>query len=286
MKIFYLIAIAALSITGANAQNSIRPNIYVQDLQYYNPASLALDSGDLSQTAIYGKYKFVGNAKGIWHKPMNVWLSHAARIGQKNAFYTISYVRDDYSFFDRNAVYLGYVRQINLGERFHLNYGGRVVANIDLIDWDDFRLPHTESGRSTRFNPDLDLGMSFQLRNLKAGVGLKNVIGTSTKLEDAVLIKNHFEINAHLAYKQNFGKQFSVTPFLLLANERSTLIDAGLSFSMFNRLQAAYALRVNELKSVITLNVGLSKNFSMGAAYDRSGLVSDHNVDFVLRYRR
>jgi hypothetical protein len=72
----------------------------------------------------------------------------------------------------------------------------------------------------------------------------------------------------------------------LLAKERSTLIDAGLSFLLLNKIRAAYALRVNELKSVIILDVDVYKGFSVGVAYDRSSLVSDNNFDFVLRYRR
>ena len=286
MKAFYLTMVAATFALSGIAQNSIRPNIYLQDMQYYNPASVAIDSTQSLQITIYTKYEWVDNDKDIWNKPMNIWLSHAARIGKTNSFYTLSYVNDAYSFFNRNALYIGYVRQKKLGKTSSLSYGGRVVANMDVIKWNKLQLPHSEGGNSLRFNPDLDLGVSYQYKKFTAGVGIKNIIGSSTKIENATLLKNHREVNVNLSYQQNIGKKFSVTPFLLLANERSTLIDAGLSFSAFKFVSASYTLRVNELKSVITLNVDVDKHFSVGIAYDRSDLVSDNNFDFVLRYRR
>jgi len=90
----------------------------------------------------------------------------------------------------------------------------------------------------------------------------------------------------NLGYRQNIGSWFAVTPFVLLAHERSTLIDAGLCFTLLNRINASYALRVNELKSVIVLDANVYKGWSIGIAYDRSSLVSDNNFDFVVRFRK
>jgi type IX secretion system PorP/SprF family membrane protein len=287
MRAFYLIIFFAVTFPlASSAQNSIRPNIYLQDMQYYNPASIALDSTQSSQAAIYGKYKSVDNQDDIWKKPMNLWLSHVGRIGSSNSFYTISYVNDVYSFYNRNAVYIGYVKQKKIGRSSVLSLGGRIVGNFDGIHWDKFELPHTESGSTKRFNPDLDLGVAYQFKKFKAGLGIKNLIASSSKIDGSTLLKNHREFNVNLSYQQNIGRQFAITPFVLLANERSTLIDAGLSFSLLNKVRASYALRVNELKSVITLDVDVYKGFSVGVAYDRSSLVSDNNFDFVLRYRR
>jgi hypothetical protein len=277
---------AVISPLASSAQNSIRPNIYLLDMQYYNPASVALDSAQSSQTAIYGKYKSVNNENDIWNKPMTLWLSHMGRIGKSNSFYTLSYVNDVYSFFNRNAVYIGYVQQKQIGKSSTLSLAGRIVSNFDAIHWDKFKLPHEKSGTTRRFNPDLDLGIAYQFKNFRAGLGAKNILANSSRIEGSTLLKNHREFNLNLSYQQNIGRQFAITPFVLLANERSTLIDAGLSFLLLNKIRAAYALRVNELKSVIILDVDVYKGFSVGVAYDRSSLVSDNNFDFVLRYRR
>jgi type IX secretion system PorP/SprF family membrane protein len=286
MRAFYLIMFAVTLPLASSAQNSIRPNIYLLDMQYYNPASVALDSAQSSQTAIYGKYKSVNNENDIWNKPMTLWLSHMGRIGKSNSFYTLSYVNDVYSFFNRNAVYIGYVRQKQIGKSSTLSLAGRIVSNFDAIHWDKFKLPHEKSGTTRRFNPDLDLGIAYQFKNFRAGLGAKNILANSSRIEGSTLLKNHREFNLNLSYQQNIGRQFAITPFVLLANERSTLIDAGLSFLLLNKIRAAYALRVNELKSVIILDVDVYKGFSVGVAYDRSSLVSDNNFDFVLRYRR
>jgi hypothetical protein len=286
MRAFYLIMFAVTLPLASSAQNSIRPNIYLLDMQYYNPASVALDSAQSSQTAIYGKYKSVNNENDIWNKPMTLWLSHMGRIGKSNSFYTLSYVNDVYSFFNRNAVYIGYVQQKQIGKSSTLSLAGRIVSNFDAIHWDKFKLPHEKSGTTRRFNPDLDLGIAYQFKNFRAGLGAKNILANSSRIEGSTLLKNHREFNLNLSYQQNIGRQFAITPFVLLAKERSTLIDAGLSFLLLNKIRAAYALRVNELKSVIILDVDVYKGFSVGVAYDRSSLVSDNNFDFVLRYRR
>lgn len=234
---------------------------------------------------MYDKYRSVDNEKDIWNKHMNIWLSHAGRIGHSNSFYTVSYVNDRYSFFSPNALYFGYVRQIKKGASV-FSYGGRIVANIDAVNWNRFELPHNESGKTIRFNPDLDIGATYQFRQLNVGLGLKNLVGTNTKAEGAVLLRDHREINVNLGYRQNIGSWFAVTPFVLLAHERSTLIDAGLCFTLLNRINASYALRVNELKSVIVLDANVYKGWSIGIACDRSSLVSDNNFDFVVRFRK
>lgn len=286
MRAFFLLLSVLLFSLELTAQNSIRPNIYLQDMQYYNPAAVAIDSNQFSQTAVYGKYKAVDNEDDSWKKPMTVWLSHAGRIGRSNSFYTISYVNDVYSFYNRNALYVGYLKQKRIGKSSSLSFGGRIVGNLDAIHWDKFKLPNDQSGSTRRFNPDLDLGITYQFKRLKAGLGVKNVLANASKIAGSTLLKNYREFNVHVSYQQNIGNHFALTPFMLLANERSTLIDAGLSFLVLNKIRAAYALRVNELKSVLTLDVDVYKGVSIGMAYDRSSLVSDNNFDVVLRYRR
>lgn len=286
MKHFILILITGLFASAAAAQNSIRPNIYLQDMQYYNPASVAIDSSHRSQAALYSKYKFVDNEKDVWNKPANIWLSYAGRIKESNSFYTISYVNDRYSFFDRNAIYLGYTRQWKMGRSSTLSYGARGVANMDRIRWNKLALPHQHTGNTFRFDPDLDIGLAYSFKRLNAGIGLKNIFSTSFKEEGAVLLKDHREVNIDLSYRQPLGKRFAITPFVLLLNERNTLIDAGLNFTLLNKINASYALRVNELKSVIVLDAAIYKGWSIGIGYDRSDLVSDNNVDLVIRYRR
>lgn len=286
MRAFFVLLFVLTFSLELTAQNSIRPNIYLQDMQYYNPASVAIDTNQFSQTAVYGKYKSVDNDDDIWKKPMTFWLSHVGRIGKTNSFYTISYVNDVYSFYNRNAIYVGFVQQKRIGKSSTLSFSGRIIGNLDAIQWEKFKLPHTENGSTRRFNPDLDLGITYQFKKLRTGLGVKNVFANSSKIAGSTLLKNHREFNVDVSYRQNIGRQFAITPFLLLANERSTLIDAGLSFSLLNKIRASYALRVNELKSVITLDVDVYKGVSIGLAYDRSSLVSDKNFDVVLRYRR
>lgn len=285
-KYICLFIILSLLVKITEAQNSIRPNIYLLDMNYYNPAYIAIDSNERSLSSLYAKYKSVDNDDAIWDKPMNIWLNHVSRIANGDSFYTLSYINDQYSFFSRNSLYVGYTQQFKISQSSTFSYGGRVVANMDFLNWDKFELPHSRSGKSLYFNPDLDIGAAYQFKEWNAGIGLKNMFETSTKIEDATLLQNHRELNFNLSYRKNIGRYFAVTPFLLLAHERSTLTDAGLCFTVIEKVRASYALRVNELKSVIALDAAIYKGWSIGMAYDRSSLVSDNNLDFVIRYKR
>lgn len=285
MKIVYLLLTGLLFSLTVEGQNTLRPNIYLNDMHYYNPAAIRLDSHHHLQSTVYALKKQVENDEAIWNKPLSIILNHTGRIKEGNSFYTVSYINDRYSFFNRNALYLGYVREIRK-EASRFTYGGRIVANMDAIRWDKLVLPHTRSGKTLHFNPELDLGVTYQHKRFNAGLGLKNLIGSRTRTEDAELLKNHREMNVNFSYRINIGRPLAVSPFLLLAHERNTRIDAGLCFTLFNRVDASYALRVNELKSIITLDTPLYKAWSIGLAYDRSSLVSDHNFDLLLRYRK
>ncbi len=286
MKIFYTLLLVGLFTGIGYAQNSIRANNYMSDMQYYNPANVSIDSVLTTKTALSIKKKSVTNDDEIWNKRLSVMLSHAGRIGETNSYYTVSYVNDDYSFFNRNALYLGYTQQLNLTESSQLSIGARVVANMDIINWDKLQLPHNEDGRSLRFNPDLDLGIDYRFKKFNAGIGVKNITENSFKLEGVALIQNRREINVNLSYQQGFTNNFSITPFVLLMHERNTIADAGLYFSIFKRYHISYALRINELRSIVALNIEQNKYFSFGVAFDRSDLVSDIHWDFVVRYSR
>ena len=282
MKRLYVILLFLMS-AGVFAQNSLQPNIFLNDLHYYNPAAVGISKQENLSITAYGKQRFVEG--DIYRKPLNPWINYVNRV-RENDILTVSYIHDSYSYFSRNSLYLGYVREFSLGKSSVLGLGGRVVGNVDRVNWDKFQLPHLESGNTVFFNPELDLGVHWMFYGLKAGAGFKNLLGSSAKHDNAVLIQNRKELNFNLSYRQNLGQNFQITPLLLVNRERNTLINAGLSVNAFKKLNVSYILRLNQLRGIYGLDFTLPKGLSVGLSLDRSVLMSDNNFDFVLRYRK
>lgn len=282
MKKLY-IGLQLLLSLGGFAQNSIQPNIFLNDLHYYNPAAVGINRHENLQITAYGKQRFVQD--DIYRKPLNTWINYTNRV-KENDIITMSYIHDSYSYFSRNSLYLGYIREFTFGKSSVLGLGGRLVGNVDRVSWDKFLLPHSESGKDLFFNPEIDLGVHWMFHGFKAGAGFKNVLGSSTKHDNSAIIQNRREMNFNLSYQQNIGTKFHVTPLVLVNMERNTLINAGLAVSAFNKLNVSYILRLNQLRGIYGLDFNVAKGLSLGLSMDRSLLMSDNNFDFVLRYRK
>ncbi len=282
-KICFILFYSGILIS-ANGQNTIRPTIYFQDMNYYNPSAIPLDTLEDHRISVYGKYKIVENEDKIWNKPPSVFANYIGRIRKSNSFYTVSYINDIYSFYNRSTIYAGYTYQKKWGKSNVLSLGGRLVLNNDIINWTKLKIPHHETGKGIKFSPDLDLGIQYQIKGFTAGVSTKNVLGSSTKLEGEDLLKNWREAYFNVSYLFRIGKKVKVAPYALLYWERKLAIDGGLYLSLFNRVNVSYLLRVLELRSIYTLDVKIYKGLNVGLGFDHSKLLLDSNVDALIRY--
>lgn len=282
-NVYFLLFCVGFYLDGFG-QNTIRPNIYFQNMNYYNPSAITLDSSENYNVSLYGKHKFVENEDDIWKKPTTLLLNHSGRIRQSNSFYSLSYISDKYSFYNRNTVYAGYSHQIKLGSAGTLSLGGRVVLNFDAISWNKLELVHNKTGKSTRFSPDVDFGVQYQSKRFTTGLSSKNMMALSSNLDGSELLKNKREFYVNTSYELISRKNFRATPFLLLYTERKSFIDGGLTISAFNRIDASYTLRINELRGIYYLGVDITKGFQIGASLDRSALLPDNNLDVTIKY--
>src|SRR6218665_471248 len=132
MKKLY-IGLQLLLSLGGFAQNSIQPNIFLNDLHYYNPAAVGINRHENLQITAYGKQRFVED--DIYRKPLNTWINYTNRV-KENGIITMSYIHDSYSYFSRNSLYLGYIREFTFGKSSVLGLGGRLVGNVDRVSWD------------------------------------------------------------------------------------------------------------------------------------------------------
>ncbi len=280
LRALFLVMVAAPSY----AQHYLSPSLYNRDMNYFNPASLPIDSTSDYYVSVLGKRKFVANDKEIWDKPATLLANFIGRTSNPKGLFSVAYLNDRYSYFSRNGIYGGYIREIPLG-RAGLSVSARGVVNVDRIRWDDLGFPVSEEGTSVRFAPDLDFGAEFRAGGFSLGTAVHNMLEGKVTIREADAIRNIRAFVFHSAYRFGIGKQVKVSPYALVRLKRNILLDAGLSASLFNRVSLSYTLRINELRGIYAVEARIMRKLFMGIAFDRSPLYPDHNGDLLFRYQ-
>ncbi|PRY88016.1 type IX secretion system membrane protein PorP/SprF [Mongoliibacter ruber] len=284
MKKLLILSFFAIIPALSMAQYNMRPSAYFQDMLLYNPASLPEMGDDSQRLLLYSRTKFIPENEGIWEKSPTFYADYLSMNDTKNSYFTIGYMNDKYSFFSRNSLHGGYGRIIKLGENSNLTLGGRFTLHSDLINWSNYQLPNNETGRSFRLSPDIDVGAQFQLKAFKLGASVRNTIGISQEIDEEGIITTQRAFVVNTSYDFTINEKFVVAPYVLLYTELKTEIDAGLFLSFERKVNFSYLLRVNELRSILTLEGRLYRGLSIGAAYDQSPLLPSNNLDIFFRY--
>lgn len=255
-------------------------------MNFYNAAAGISDTSATCEFSAYVKDKIVSDDNDeVWDKPAKIYLNHIGNMNNK-AFYNISYIYDGYSFYSRNTIYAGYARKLKMFGSSSLSVGGRLILNIDNVDWDKLGQIEEKPSKSTGITPDFDLGAQFNWGGLTVGTSAKNLLASSFKVDGEELIKDWREVYLNASYSLGFFKQnFKVAPYMLVVFERDVEMDAGLNLTFYNTVDVSYALSVFELRSVLTTKVKLFKKFQVGFAIDKSTVFSDNNLDFLVSYK-
>lgn len=285
MKTIIITIAITLCAFSIRAQNTLRPNIYFQNMNYYNPASGVRDTSFQQNLSLYLKDKYVNEDNDvIWNKPTNVYLNHIYNRNSKST-YNVSYIYDGYSFYSRNTIYAGYAHTFRLGNSQLFNIGGRIIFNFDKINWDDIPQASDKSTSEFYFTPDFDLGIQYQWSGLTLGVSTKNLFENSVKVDNEEIIKDWRElyINASYTFKL-FQQNLNISPFVLYFKERDIELDAGLNFNIYKVIDVSYTLRTFELRSIYALKINLPRHIQIGMAIDHSSVFSDTNIDALIGY--
>jgi hypothetical protein len=283
MKTLFTIAFCIILPVLTMAQYNMRPSAYYQDMLFYNPASIP-EMGEASQRILlYSRSKIIPENEGIWEKGPTFYADYLSINEKKKSYFTVGYMNDNYSFFNRNSLYGGYGKYIELGTNSTLTFGGRLALHSDIVNWSNYQLPHSETGRSLRLSPDMDLGAQFQWNAFKLGASFKNTIGVTQMLDDEGIITTQRAFVINTSYDFTINDRLIVAPYVLLYTELKTEIDAGLFLSFDRIVNFSYLIRVNELRSIFTLEGRLFRDLSIGAAYDQSPLLPSNNLDIFVR---
>lgn len=287
MKAGFLLLLLSMISAGAYSQSTMRPNIYFQDMNYYNSAASALSDSMNVHFSLYAKHKFVENEDYIWNKPPIFFLNYIRNLKNKRGFYTVGLITDQYSFYSRNTIYGGYTHKFSFGKKKNskLDIGARLVINFDVINWDRFKLPVDESGISLKPNADLDFGILYRLKGFTWGLSAKNLVGSSVKMDDQILLENQREYYVNTSYLFRIKNKVEIAPYVLFRQEHNPEMDLGLHAGFFKRIDFSYQLRLLKVRHVFTVQGYLTRSLMIGAAFDYSPVLSDKNIDFCVRYR-
>jgi type IX secretion system PorP/SprF family membrane protein len=286
MRFPLILLLTCCCVSAAFAQNTMRPNIYFENMSFYNAAA-ATDGVNLSPTvSLYLKDKFVDDQNDeIWHKPPIAAISYLARIDDL-ATYHVAYIYDGYSFYSRNTLYAGYARKLRRTDESSLALGGRLVLNFDHVDWDELTQVGEEPPASSHLTPDCDLGIQYELKRLTLGASVKNLLASSFRVDGEDLIKDWREFYVNGSYTFIIGDDhFRISPNILYMSERDIEMDVGVNVGIYEVVDVSYALRAFELRNIVGARVALWKRYQLGGAVDFSSVFSDTNVDFMIRYR-
>lgn len=266
---------------AAYGQDVFRPSMYFRNMNYYNVAAGPADTTADRQASLYGKYKLIEN--DVWQKPANIFASYLGNCNRLPGFYSAGYLYDGYSFYDRHSIYAGYTYEWKLAGTNKLSAGVRGIFNFDRVQWD--KLSQVDkSGSDTYFTPDLDVGVQYQVKGFTLGFSSKNLASNAKRIDGEVLLKNQREWYSNISYAFNIRQKFTIAPYMLLYRERKSGLEAGLYFSLYDRVSVSYQLRIKELRNFYSLRIKVYKGLSLGVAMDHSSVYKDKNIDAVISY--
>jgi type IX secretion system PorP/SprF family membrane protein len=279
-KILPYIFICVFGIT--NAQSTFRPSIYLNNLNYYNPAS-GWNKDMTGEASIYLQHKFVNN--DLFVKPTNIFANYLGNTNGKKHHFSASYIFDMYSFYTRNIFSGGYAYSLDFEEKGNLTFGTRVSFALDYINQKKIEQSINGKVGGLRFSPDFDLGINYRYKGLDIGIGARNIVGTKTKISGETIFNNQRLLNFSASYQYFIKDKFGIAPMVMLHLERNFGFDAGLNLNFWRIVDVGYIFRLNQFRNIGTLGVNIAKKYYIGFAADKALLTTDVNADFTFRYK-
>lgn len=269
-----------------SAQNTLRPALYFNNMNYYNAASNLSDTASVKGVMLYVKKKYIdSDNEVIWDKPANVYLNYIGNINTKS-FLNISYISDGYSFHNRHTLYGGYGRIFKIGKSQTINAAVRAVFNFDKMKWEKLGQIQDKPSSNLHLTPELDLGLQYQWRHLIVGVSWKNMFSSAYKVDGNAIFREWRELYINASYTFGlFRRNLHVSPYVLYFKERDIEFDMGVNFTIGKYIDVSYCLRTFELRSIYSTRVKVFKDFQLGMAVDHSSVFTDTNVDWMISYQ-
>lgn len=281
MKKLLLIALLGISF-GTFSQSLIRQDMYFNNMNYINAAAGVSDTNYNNDVQLYLIHRFVPN--NSYTKAPNVFLNYIGKIDKIKGSINVGYVYDNYSFFDRHLLQLGYATHLRKGNH-HFDIGLRAVMNLDhLKDRSVYEGNDVTDIKGTYVLPDLDFGFQYRIKGFTFGLASKNLFRNNV-VNTYKLFENERIFYSNISYTQPIGKNFQLSIFTLPSYTTSFQIDLGLDAVFWKRAEVAYLFRLKELRHVYRVSVNITKKMYTGLSFSHSHVNSDYTGNFMFGYK-
>lgn len=281
MKKLLLIGLLGISC-GTFSQSLIRQDMYFKNMNYINAAAGLSDTNFSNDLQLYMIHRFVPNSS--YTKAPNVFLNYIGQIDKIKGSVNVGYVYDQYSFFDRHLLQLGYATHLKKGNH-QFDVGLRAVMNLDYLkDRSVYEGNDVTDIKSAYLLPDLDFGFQYRIKGFTFGLAAKNLFRNNV-VNTYKLFENERIFYSNISYTHSFGQNFQLSIFTLPAYTTSFQIDLGLDAVFWNRVDVAYLFRLKELRHVYKASVNITKRIYTGLSFSHSHLTSDYTGNFMFGYR-
>lgn len=281
MKKLLLIAFFGISV-GTFSQSLIRQDMYFNNMNYINAAAGLADTNFNNDLQLYLLHRFVPNNSSV--KAPNIFLNYIRRIDKIKGSINAGYVYDQYSFFDRHLLQLGYATHLKKGNH-RFDIGLRAVMNLDYLkDRSVYESNDATDIKGAYLLPDLDFGFQYRIKGFTLGLAAKNLFRNNV-INTYKLFENERIFYSNLSYTHVFGRNFQLSVFTLPSYTTSFQVDVGLDAVFWNKVDVAYFFRLMELRHVYKVAVNISKQLYTGISFGHSHVTSDYTGNFMFGYR-
>ena len=278
--IFTIFICCCIELSG---QNIIKPAIHGKSLNIHNPASEPTHGESYNSIDLYGKYQFTDN--DIWRKDMNMIVSYVGRSKGLDGFYMASYSYDNYSYFNRHTLSIGYGMVWSFSGNRSISIGVRSPFNFDNIKWFElYNSTQDTHNRSLFVTPDIDIGAEYRFKNTRLGISVRNLAGTKRRLQnDEIILTNRRQLFFDIAQRFSLSQKVDIESHLSAYFERNITADIGLTLTYGKKYNFLYNFRLIEFRHIAGFLIDdIIKGINFGVVYDISHLHTDHNLDFVI----
>lgn len=280
MKRTTLIALLTLCYLGAKAQDVAIPNIFYDNMNALNPAMTLSDTTRNNYATLYTTYHWV-HSELYAEQPFDITATYQRRL--QHGAIAAGYSYDGYSFHNRHTIYAGYAYAWRLAPQHTLGIGANLLLNFDAMRWEALDLP-SNMPNNLYVAPDADLGIYYGYKGLRVGFSVKNLIGTSSKLNNTVLLRNRRTYITSLSYDFALKGNATLSPLLLMRFDGEVGFDVGIHSSFLSYLRASYLFRIKQLRHVVSIGGVMPCGVTLDASFDLSHTVKEQTLQVRLGY--
>ncbi|MEZ4937908.1 MAG: type IX secretion system membrane protein PorP/SprF [Crocinitomicaceae bacterium] len=280
-KRIFTISIFIWAFSLIQAQDIIPVKYYYNNLNYYNPAAGLKDSATHHKVQVYGSYKFIKNPP-VWKSYPVLMANYEGKFGNDHSLVNAYYVFDNYSFYSRHQISLGYGYNFTFKGKHQLRLGIR--ANLNLFSLRKEEISHipTDNLQNMYIAPDFDFGIQYYWKGLFTGLSGKNLIGYKVKVEGEDFLGNQRGIYFNFGYDFTVKENYQLTPYTLVSIEKDFQFDLGFMAKFFKLVELGYQFGLLEMRNTYLLSGYIAKKVRIGASFDHSFIRSDMNLNFLV----